>query len=142
MKKQLLVLFSIALLFTACSKSKDEPEVAKKTVTGTKWESFWFTASGGEKFYYRLNFTTDSDVEYFITYIDDKSVTSPGKTTLKYTIDDPTKAFPVVHIIGTLNGVDGTPGKGEKIDYTLTYSPEVGSAKASLSMKDRYYTKY
>lgn len=144
MKKQLLLLLLVPVLFIGCSKkSDDELALAKpKSLTGMKFESYWFTASGGERYYYRLNFKSDTQVDYFVTYINDTFITGDGTATLTYTIDDPNKSFPNIHITGTLNGSGGTPGKGEKVDYILSYTPALGDAKASLSTTGKYYTQY
>lgn len=132
----------IIAVLMGCSKSKDVYPKTELSLTGTKWEAFWFTASGGEKFYHRLHFKSNTKVDYYQTYINDTFLTGYGKSELSYTIDDPNKEFPKIRVYGTLNSFAGVAMAGDNVDYILSYTPELGSTKASLSMKDRYYMKF
>jgi len=142
MKKSILTLIALTVLFVSCSKKDEKPKDNPKSLIGAKFESYWFTASGGEKYYKRLVFKSDTKVDYFITYIDDTFLTSDGKSELTYSIDDPTKVLPKITITGILNDISGKPDPKAPVTWTLTYTPELGSTKASLDMKGIYYTKY
>jgi hypothetical protein len=142
MKKQLLTLIALTII-TAAGCKKDSKETEKpKSLVGAKFESYWFTASGGEKFYKRLVFKSDTKVDYFITYTNDTFLTGNGKSELTYSIDDPTKVLPKITITGILNDISGKPDPKESVNWVLTYTPELGTTKASLDMKGVYYMKY
>lgn len=136
MRKLILLLTLTTAILTSCSKS-DEPKPETVSLTGTKWESFYFKGSLGQDYTKRLNFTSSTQVEYFITWQNPTTPTSVGKSVLNYTFDGKT-----THITGTLNGFSGEVGKGDKVDYKLTYTPVLGSAKASLNGGDDYYMPY
>ncbi len=143
MKNYLLAaILCLSFAYTGCKKESTSAQDQPKSLIGKKFESYWFTASGGEKYYYRLKFKSSDKVDYLITYINETFVTGQGVSELSYSIDDPLKEFPNIRITGTLNNAAGQANKGDKVDYTLVYTPALGNAKASLATSGKYYMEY
>ena len=137
MRNFLLLLILPTLILTSCSKSSDPtPEEKPTTLTGTKWESFAFKGSTGVDYHDRLVFISATQVEYFTTYEKPDILTAKGKSTLSYTISGND-----VRIYGTQKSAI-TLEETEKVDYTLKYYTEKGTAKAMLNGNGSYYTPY
>lgn len=132
MKKLILTLIILAGTLTACEKENQEKGFSLK---GTSWENSWFNADN-VIWYNRLDFTADNEVIFSNTFTKNKLMSAAGKSTLKYTIENPDSASPKIHITGTYNNVAGEPGKGAVVDYTLTYVAPSGIEEAKLAVGD------
>ncbi|WP_342644692.1 hypothetical protein [Mucilaginibacter sp. CSA2-8R] len=142
MKKILLLTFIIpALCLSSCKKG----EVAKPlSLVGLKFKDGGFEQYGlhHERV---LEFITETQVNYYELYSP-----SPDRMNimylsdvakLAYTIDDPYKIQPSIHITGLLNGPSGKTGYGGKADWTLIRTPRSFQALQALDMDSVHYTQ-
>jgi len=138
MKRTVLILLLISTFFAvSCKKDTNTtPDEKPTTLTGTKWESFAFTGSSGIDYYDRLVFISATQVEYFTTYITPDRMTAKGKSTLNYTISGNDVRVQGIEKSAISSEYD------EKVDYTLKYYTEKGTAKAMLNGNGSYYTPY
>lgn len=119
-----------------CSKKKEAEPTAPLQIEGSKWKYFWYRSSGGEQYYYRLDFKSSTKVDYYITYINDVFITSEGKAELNYTVSGD-----IVSVSGTLNSISGEKGKGNAVNYTLKYTPQMNTILPSLNGDGKNYVK-
>lgn len=139
MKKSLLILLAVALL-AGCKK---DPKIQTLSLVSTNWQSYYFTASGGEKFYKIIKFTNSTELSYSLNYpYPGGFLTGSGDSKLSYSIDDPTKEFPTITVTGRLNSNSGVSNAGDPVNWKLNYVREMSSSAASMSVGTDYYMKY
>lgn len=130
------ILISLLLILVAVGCKKDELD-AKLSLTGTTWESPSYPNGGTVIWHERLDFISATQVVYYTTFTSDKLMTSPGKATLNFTVDDPNAVSPKIHITGKYNALSGSIGEGGKVDLTATYiRPATKKADATLEISN------
>jgi hypothetical protein len=152
----LLALIVPALFLSSCKK---EEEAKPLSLVGEKFKdngyeklSPFYDSSLPNGFdmrnvaYYRvLEFVSDTQVNYYERYTPSTSQVNvmyiSGISKLTYTIDDPNKQQPSIHITGALNGVSGKEGQGGKVDWTLIRTPRSFQGLPTLDMDNVHYTQ-
>lgn len=137
--KKLLISLLLVVVAVGCKK---DGQTVQKLLIGTSWESSSYPAGGEVIYNERLEFISATEVVSYTTFTADRLMTSQGRTTLSYTIDNPDADSPQVHVTGTYNSIAGSPSKGDPVNFTLTYVPPSGSANAVLNLgSSKTFTK-
>lgn len=141
MNKILLLTFIIpALCISSCKKE----EAKFLSLVGLKFQDNGFEQYGLSHKRI-LEFITETQVNYYELYtpspdrIDIMYLSDVAK--LAYTIDDPNKTQPSIHITGALNGPSGKRGTGGKADWTLIRTPRSFQGLQTLDMDGVHYTQ-
>ena len=137
--KKILILFVITTALFACKKEDQEKGF---DLNGSRWELSWFPEGSNVIWYDRLDFISSTEVVYYRSFTTNKLMSAQGKATLTYTVENPDSDAPKIHVKGKLNSAAGGEGKGESVDYVLTYMPSVNGEFPKLAIDNqRAYTK-
>jgi hypothetical protein len=140
-KKILLLAFIIpALSILSCKKEAAKP----LSLVGLKFQDNGFEQYG-QPHKRVLEFITETQVNYYELYSPSPDrmniVYLSGVAKLAYTIDDPNKIQPSIHITGLLNSSSGKTGYGGKADWTLIRTPRSFQVLQTLDMDSVHYTQ-
>lgn len=126
--------FTFLVLIVLSVGCKKEEQSSEFSLTGTSWETSFFIRPDDPIQYEKLEFTSDSDVQFYTTFTVSKLMTAAGKAKLKYTIEDPESPTPKIRITGNYNSMSGALGLGGKADFTLTYLATSNDGLPKLSI--------
>lgn len=129
--KRIFTFLVLIVLSIGCKKEEQNSEFS---LIGTSWETSFFIRPDDPIQYERLEFTSDSDVQFYTTFTVSKLMTAAGKAKLKYTIEDPESSTPKIRITGNYNSMSGALGLGSKADFTLTYLATSNDGLPKLSI--------
>ena len=120
MKKSILTILALTILFTACKKDETQPKNQELIIlTGSIWYGPGSNAGTTATFYNHFSFISSSEVEMYNSYLIGKK-TNDYIGTLKYTIDDPKALSPAIHIVGK-DGFD------TNVDVIVKYDRATGT---------------
>ncbi|MEQ7800526.1 hypothetical protein ABDJ41_12025 [Pedobacter sp. ASV1-7] len=128
MKKSLLTLILLTLLFAGCSKKNDETPAL--SLSGTHWYGIGEKHMNGLTYYKQFHFTSDSEADMYTSYLIGESTdVYTGK--LKYKINTPSGTTPTII-------VTGKDGFGRNVDFSFVYDRK----SITLMTGAESYTKF
>jgi hypothetical protein len=116
--KKTLTLLLLAVVSLSCKKDE---ETTALTLAGTNWETSFTLRPDDPIQFEKLEFKSNSEVNFYTTFTASKLMTAAGKAKLKYTVEDAETSTPKIHVTGNYNSTSGALGLGGKADFTLTY---------------------
>ncbi|MES2827965.1 MAG: hypothetical protein V4687_07415 [Bacteroidota bacterium] len=116
--KRILISLLLILVAAGCKKEENDNLV---DLAGTSWESSSYPNGGTVIWHERLDFISDNKVIYYTTFTSDRLMTSAGKATLTFSVDNLSSASPKIHVTGKYNALSGSIGEGAIVDLTANY---------------------
>ena len=134
--------FTFLVLIVLSIGCKKEEQNSAFNLIGTSWETSFFIRPDDPIRYEKLEFISNTEVQFYTTFTVSKLMTAAGKAKLKYIVEDPDSATPKIHITGNYNSMSGALGLGGKADFTLTYLATSNDGLPKLSIDaTKAYTK-